>query len=108
MIEMIGMEMIGMMMTVIAFMVMVVEDTAEKVLRSKVSSAYTRIVGTSRIDLVNTKQTEGLPKKAYNQKWALIVVTGKRTKVVDTFPAKYTGIAALRVLEAEMITKNDE
>ena len=103
------MEMIGMMTMVFAFLVMTVDGTevAEKVLRSKVSSAYTRVVGNARIDLVNTKQTEDLPKKAYSQKWALIVAVGKRVRVADTFARKYDGIAQLRILEAEMMAENE-
>ena len=82
-------------------------DTAAKVLRSKVSSAYTRIVGEVRIDLFNTKQTTDLPKKAYTKKWALIVAVGKRVRVADTFARKYDGIAQLRILEAEMMAENE-
>jgi len=83
-------------------------DTAAKVLRSKVSSAYTRIVGEVRIDLFNTKQTTDLPKKAYTKKWALIEQKGKRQIVRGTFARKYDGIDALRVLEANMKAESDD
>ena len=90
-----------MMMMIVAFMVMVVEGDVPNI-RSKVSSAFTRFVGEIRVDVVNTKQNDEVPKKAKAQKWAVIVTNGKRTKVHSTHSKKYDAIDALRAHEIEL------
>ena len=74
--------------------------------RSRVSSAYTRVVGQKRLDVVNTKQTEDLPKKAYNKKWCVLMTNGNRRTIIAQTDKKYDSIDALLAKEIEL--KNAE
>jgi hypothetical protein len=74
------------------------EKTEEPKIRSKVSSAFTRHVGTVRIDVVNTKQNS-VSKKADKQKWAVIVTNGKKVKLHSGHAKKSDAIASLRAHE---------
>lgn len=74
---------------------------AENQTRSRVSSAYTRVVGNVQFDVHNTKQTPDLPKKAYSQKWAVVRREGKRVSVVATSDKKYPAIGVLRQAEID-------
>jgi len=66
------------------------------------SSAFTRVVGNKVLNVYNTKQTPGLPRKAYTTKWCVVQVEGKRSKVVGNFDKKYPAIDALRAAEVEL------
>lgn len=75
------------------------EETNQKAPRSRVSSAYTRVVGKTTLNVFNTKQTPDLPKKAYSKKWVVIQTTGNRNKVHMTADKKYDAIDALLIRE---------
>ena len=79
-------------------------ETQKKTVR--VSSAYTRVVGNNTLDVVNTKQQTGLPKKAYNKKWVVLMRNGRKTTIVAQTDKKYDSIDAL--LEKEKQLKADE
>jgi hypothetical protein len=73
----------------------------EVVIRSKVSSAYTRHVGTIRIDVINTTQND-VSKKASQQKWAVLVDdtnNKKAAKLHSGHAKKSDAIASLRAHE---------
>ena len=72
----------------------------------RVSSAYTRVVGNATLDVVNTKQNTGLPKKAYNKKWVVLMKKGNRTTIVAQTDKKYDSIDALLLKEKQL--KADE
>ena len=79
----------------------------------RISSAYTRVVGNVKIDVVNAKQNpEGLPQKAKTQKWAVIARNGKKTTVIGTSSKKYPAIDILlaheKILKAEIAKKSEE
>jgi len=80
----------------------------------RVSSAYTRIVGSKQFDVLNTKQNTGLPKKAYNTKWAVVRREGRRIAVIGNTAKKYDAIDILLAAEkqakaeAAAAAKNDE
>ena len=74
------------------------EKTEDVIIRSKVSSAYTRHVGNIRIDVINTKQND-VSKKASKTKWAVIVTNGKKTSVHSNHAKKYDAIDSLRAHE---------
>jgi len=68
----------------------------------RVSSAYTRVVGNKTLNVINTKQTPGLPKKAYNKKWVVIQQNGNRMKVVGNSDKKYPAIDILLAAEKQL------
>lgn len=74
------------------------EKTEEPKIRSKISSAFTRHVGTLRIDVVNTKQNS-VSKKADKHKWAVIVTNGKKVSLHSGHAKKSDAIVALRAHE---------
>ena len=78
------------------------EKTEETMIRSRVSSAYTRVVGKDTLNVYNTKQTPGLPKKAYDKKWVVIRTNGRRNFVVASTDKKYPAIDVLRATEIEL------
>jgi hypothetical protein len=69
----------------------------------RTSSAYTRVVGNKRFEVLNTKQTKDLPKKAYNTKWAVVRYEGNRIAVIGNTAKKYDAIDIL--LRAEIAAK---
>ena len=73
---------------------------------TRVSSAYTRVVGQKQLDVVNTKQTENLPKKAYQSKWCVLMTHGNRRAIIAQTDKKYDSIAALLAKEIEL--KNEQ
>lgn len=78
----------------------------------RISSAYTRVVGNIKIDVVNAKQNpEGLPQRAKVQKWAVISRNGKKTTVVGTSSKKYPAIDILlaheKILKAAAAKKDE-
>ena len=88
------------------------EKIEEKTVKTRVSSAYTRVVGNVKIDVVNTKQNpEGLPKKALQAKWAVIATKNNRVSCIGVSDKKYPAIDMLlaheKILKAE-IAKKDE
>ena len=78
--------------------------------RSSVSSAYTRIVGNARIDVINASQRPDDVPKSVTEKWAVIVTVGKRKPALVTQSSrKYDAIAALLAHETELkAAANDE
>lgn len=78
------------------------DENQENTIRSRVSSAYTRVVGKDTLNVYNTKQTPGLPKKAYDKKWVVIRTNGRRNFVVGNFDKKYPAIDVLRATEIEL------
>ena len=78
----------------------------------RVSSAYTRVVGNVKIDVVNVKQHSGaaLPKKA-SKKWAVLARNGKKMTVIGTSEKKYPAIDILlaheKILKAEAAKKDE-
>lgn len=74
----------------------------EPVKNVRVSSAYTRVVGNVTLNVINTKQTPGLPKKAYNKKWVVIQMNGNRSKVVGNSDKKYPAIDILLAAEKQL------
>lgn len=80
---------------------------------TRVSSAYTRVVGNVTIDVVNVKQHQGaaLPKKA-SKKWAVIARNGKKLSVIGATDKKYPAIDILlaheKVLKAKEAEKADK
>ena len=88
------------------------KKTEEKIVKTRVSSSYTRVVGNVRIDVINTKQNpENLSKKAASKKWAVIATNGSRVSCIGVSDKKYPAIDILlsheKVLKAE-IAKKDE
>lgn len=77
-------------------------EKTEKVKTTRVSSAYTRVVGNHTLDVVNTKQQTGLPKKAYNKKWVVLMTKGNRRTIVAQTDKKYPSIDALLLKEKEL------
>lgn len=74
----------------------------------RMSSAYTRIVGNDKLDVINTKQTPGLVKKAYNTKWIVLKTTGNRTAIIAQTDKKYDSIDILLATEIELKKKLQE
>ena len=66
------------------------EKIEEKTVKTRVSSAYTRVVGNVKIDVVNTKQNpEGLPKKALQaKKYPAIDILLAHEKILKAAAAK--------------------
>ena len=87
------------------------EEKTEKKTHVRVSSAYTRVVGKNTLNVFNTKQTPGLPKKAYNKKWVVINQVGNRNIVVGNSDKKYDSIDILltteKKLKAELAKKEE-
>jgi len=88
------------------------KENEEKIVRTRVSSAYTRVVGNVKIDVVNTKQNpEGLPKKALQKKWAVIATKNNRVSTIGTTTKKYPAIDILlaheKILKAELAKKDE-
>ena len=84
----------------------------EKIVKTRVSSSYTRVVGNVKIDVINTKQNpENLSKKAASKKWAVIATKNNRVSCIGVSDKKYPAIDMLlaheKILKAE-IAKKDE
>lgn len=88
------------------------EKPEQEKTRVRVSSAYTRVVGKNTLNVFNTKQTPGLPKKAYNKKWVVINQVGNRNIVVGNTDKKYDSIDILltteKKLKAELAKKEED
>lgn len=73
-------------------------DTTTKV--AKNSSAFVRVVGKVRLEVVNTKQNpSAVNVKAKQSKWAVMEYVGKQKKLVKGFNKKYDAIDLLRARE---------
>ena len=87
-------------------------ETTKKVVR--VSSAYTRVVGNIKLDVVNTQQNPDMKTNRGKKKWEVIATnlnTNRRTHVGAT-DKKYPAIDVLlnreKKLKADAAKKNDE
>ena len=75
------------------------------------SSAYTRVVANTRLEVINVKQNDA-PSRA-KKKWAVIAINGKRTTLIGQSDKKYPAIDILLATEkklkaAEADKKSDE
>tara|TARA_R110001592_G_scaffold322788_3_gene601796 strand:+ start:1753 stop:2037 length:285 start_codon:yes stop_codon:yes gene_type:complete len=75
------------------------------------SSAYTRVVANTRLEVINVKQNAA-PARA-KKKWAVIAINGKRTTLIGQSDKKYPAIDILLATEkklkaAEADKKSDE
>lgn len=67
---------------------------------AKPSSAFTRVVGKTTLNVVNSRQNP--TPKSVKSKWCVLEVKGKTTKVVSQGDKKYPQIDALRAREIEL------
>jgi hypothetical protein len=65
----------------------------------KPSSAFTRVVGNIRLDVINARQNPDSVPKSVKSKWAVLEVNGKKTKVISQGDKKYPQIDSLRAHE---------
>lgn len=64
------------------------------------SSAYTRVVANTRLEVVNTKQNAA-PARA-KKKWAVLAINGKRTTLIGQSDKKYPAIDILLATEKKL------
>lgn len=66
----------------------------------KVSSSFVRVVGKTRIEVVNTKQRAGdVTVKAKQSKWAVMEYSGNKKTLHAAFDKKYDAIDSLKARE---------
>jgi len=64
------------------------------------SSAYTRVVANTRLEVINTKQNDA-PARA-KKKWAVVAINGKRTTLIGQTDKKYPAIDILLATEKKL------
>lgn len=61
----------------------------------QISSAFVRIVGKTTLEIINAKQSDGVPKTV-KSKWFIRETVGKKSKVFSQGDKKYPLIEELR------------
>lgn len=74
--------------------------------RSRVSSAYTRVVGNHRVEVINTKQSDDGPK-GNHKKWIVVDFNGRRKDLVGQCDKKYDAIKVLLQHEVALKAARD-
>ena len=82
------------------------ERLEEKKLQPRTSSAFTRKVGSTTLEVVNARQNP--TPKAVKSKWCVLELKGKTTKVVSQGDKKYPQIDSLRAREIELKAAEQE
>lgn len=76
------------------------------------SSAYTRVVANTRLEVVNAKQNPNDVTQKVTKKWAVIAHNGNRKKLIGQSDKKYPAIDILlateKLLKAAEAKKSDE
>jgi hypothetical protein len=72
----------------------------EKQKTQKLSSAFTRVIGKTTLNVVNARQNTA--PKSVKSKWCVLELKGKTVKVVSQGDKKYPQIDALRAREIEL------
>ena len=72
----------------------------------RASSAYVRVVGNHRVEVINTKQRNDGPR-GNHKKWIVVDFNGSRKTLVGQCDKKYDAIAVLLQHEIELKAQRD-